>query len=177
MIKKYLSKNLFYVSVMITGLLSSFLGIFYTIFKDRIYESKADSFLEGTGVLSSYITESTGKPSETNYFVIILILSLLFFFVITFILSKILNKKYLTIFNLISFLNIILFIGLIIAIIIVNFSFIFTYIVLIITILIYLFILYKSFDLFKISKDKKMISIGLFILLILIILIILKLFV
>ena len=67
-IKKYISKNLFYISVIITGITSLLFGIFYTLFKANIFENASNDFLEGTGVLSSYITTTTSKPASANYF-------------------------------------------------------------------------------------------------------------
>ena len=102
-IKKYLNKNYFYVSVIIMGLTSGLIGIFYSLFKNKVFERTTNDFLEGTGVLGAYITESTGKPSETNYFIIGLLISIAFFFIVSFVFSRILNKKYTYTFNLNSF--------------------------------------------------------------------------
>ena len=98
-IKKYISKNLFYISVIITGITSLLLGMFYALFKANIFENASNDFLEGTGVLSSYITMTTSRPSEVNYFVIGLIISILFFFIITLLLCLFLKKSYFKIFN------------------------------------------------------------------------------
>ena len=145
-VKKYLNKNLFYISVVITGLTSLFIGIFYSLLKDNTFEVSADKFLEGTGVLGAYITESTGRPSETNFFMIGLIISILFFFIISFVLSKFLNKKFIYIFNLFSILNVILIFGLICSCLFISISFIFSYIFLIIILILYLFVLYFVLD-------------------------------
>lgn len=177
-VKKYLNKNLFYVSVIITGLTSFFIGIFYSLFKDSIFEVTANEFLEGTGVLGAYITESTGRPSETNYFMIALLVSVMFFFIIAFVLSKFLNKKYFYMFNLVSILNVILLFGLFLASIFVGMSLIFTYIFLIVIFIIYLFALYSVLDkILKLDLRKKIISLIIFVIPFIIILIIFKLFV
>lgn len=177
-VKKYLNKNLFYVSVIITGLTSFFIGIFYSLFKDSVFEVTANDFLEGTGVLGAYITESTGRPSETNYFMIGLLVSIIFFFIIAFVLSKFLNKKYFYMFNLISILNVILLLGLFFACILVGISLIFTYIFLIAIFILYLFLLYYVLDkIFEIDLRKKIISLIIIVIPFIIILVIFKLFV
>ena len=123
-IKKYLNKNYFYVSVIIMGLTSGLIGIFYSLFKNKVFERTTNDFLEGTGVLGAYITESTGKPSETNYFIIGLLISIAFFFIVSFVFSRILNKKYTYTFNLNSFLSIILIFGLVFSSLLINISFV-----------------------------------------------------
>ena len=79
-IKNYLDKNLFYISVIITGTTSFLLGIFYTLFKSNVFERASNEFLEGTGVLGSYVTVQSNMPSGINYFVIGLVLGIIFFF-------------------------------------------------------------------------------------------------
>ena len=39
-IKNYLKQNLFYVSVIITGMVSLFTGMFYAFFKNKVFEKK-----------------------------------------------------------------------------------------------------------------------------------------
>lgn len=177
-IRKYLNKNLFYVSVIITGLTSLLFGVFYNLFKDNMFEKAASDFLEGTGVLSAYITESTGRPSETNYFVIVLLIALAFFFVISFIIHLYTKKSYFKIFNLISILNVVLIISLMLSSILINVSVIFIYVILILAFGFYLFILYQCLDkIFNLDKKKIIISLIIFVIPIVLILILLKLFV
>ena len=71
-IKRYLDKNLFYVSVFLTGLTSFLFGIFYTFFKDSVFKNASSSFLENSGILGAYVTTSTSKPDGVNYFLILL---------------------------------------------------------------------------------------------------------
>ena len=134
-IKKYISKNLFYISVIITGITSLLLGMFYALFKANVFENASNDFLEGTGVLSSYITMTTSRPSEVNCFVIGLIISILCFFVITLLLCLFLKKSYFKIFNLLAPLNIILVVGLIFACLFINISSVLSYIILIISLI------------------------------------------
>ena len=177
-IKKYISKNLFYISVIITGITSLLLGMFYALFKANIFENASNDFLEGTGVLSSYITMTTSRPSEVNYFVIGLIISILFFFIITLLLCLFLKKSYFKIFNLLAPLNIILVVGLIFACLFINISSVLSYIILIISFILYLFVLYKTLDkIFDTKLKQRIISLLIFIGPIIIILILLKLFV
>ena len=176
MIKRYLDKNLFYVSAFITGITSLLFGLFYTLFKNSVFENAADNFLEGAGVLSSYITVSTNRPSEVNYFLIALILSLIFFFLIALFLSLYFKMHYMKAFNLISFLNIIWIIGLIFSCVLISFSNLFTYIILIITLVLYLIFLNRYLN-FGYSRKKRFIFIGIFGLILLIIFVLLKLFV
>lgn len=177
-IKSYLDKNLFYVSVIITGITSLLFGIFYLLFKNNVFESASNDFLEGTGVLSAYVTTSTNRPSEVNYFLVGLVLSLVFFFVIALILSLYSKKSYMKVFNLVSVLNIILIIGLILSCIFIDISEIFTYIILIVIAILYLVGLYLCFNkIFDLDKKKTIISLVVFALLVIVILILLKLFV
>lgn len=177
-IKKYLSKNLFYVSVIITGITSLLFGMFYALFKANVFESASNNFLEGTGVLSSYITTTTGKPTGVNYFMVGLIISLLFFFIISLLLNLYLKKSYFKVFNLLACLNIVLVIGLVLACLFINISSIFSYAILIISAILYLFIFYKTLDkLFNFKLKQRIISLLIFIGPIIVILILLKLFV
>lgn len=177
-IKSYLDKNLFYVSVIITGLTSLLFGLFYTLFKNNVFENASNNLFDGTGVLSSYVTTSTNRPSEVNYFLIGLVLSLIFFFVVTLILSLYLKKSYIKLFNLLSFLNIILVIGLIISCIFIGIFDVLAYIILIIIVILYLFMLYMCFNkIFDLDKNKKIISLVGFTVILIIILVLLKLFV
>ena len=177
-IKFYLEKNLFYVSVIITGITSLLFGVFYTLFKDSVFERASSEFLEGTGVLEAYITSATSRPSEINYFVIAIIAALLFFFIISLLLHFYLKKDYFKIFNLLSCLNVILIFILILSCIFIKISNIFTYVILIAGIILYLFILYKNLKfLFKLGKKQIVISLLIFICPIIITLILLKLFV
>lgn len=177
-IKSYLDKNLFYVSVILTGVTSLLFGIFYSLFKNNVFDMASNDFLEGTGVLSAYVTTSTNRPSEVNYFLVGLVLSLAFFFVISLIWSLYLKKSYMKVFNLVSILNVILIIGLILSCIFIGIFNIFTYIILIVIILLYLFGLYLCFNkILDLDKKKTVISLAFFVLLVIIILILLKLFV
>ena len=177
-IKKYISKNLFYISVIITGITSLLFGIFYTLFKANIFENASNDFLEGTGVLSSYITTTTSKPASANYFMIGLIISLLFFFIVSLFLNLYLKKSYFKMFNLLAPLNIILVIGLVFACLFINISSVFSYIILFILTILYLFIFYQTLDkLFNFKLKQKIISLLIFIGPIILILILLKLFV
>ena len=170
-IKSYLDKNLFYVSVIISGLTSLLFGLFYTLFKNNVFENASNNLFDGTGVLSSYVTTSTNRPSEVNYFLIGLVLSLL-------ILSLYLKKSYIKLFNLLSFLNIILVIGLIISCIFIGIFDVLAYIILIIIVILYLFMLYMCFNkIFDLDKNKKIISLVGFTVIVIIILVLLKLFV
>lgn len=177
-IKDYLNKNLFYVSVLITGILGFCTGIFYTLFKDMMFKNASSEFLEGTGVLSAYITSSTARPSETNYFTLVLLITIAFCFLICFILSLYLKKNYFAIFNLFSFVNIIWILGFICSLLFINISLIFTYIFLIIVFILYIFILYKCFnEILNLNKRQIIISLLIFLLPVIIILILFKLFV
>lgn len=177
-IRNYLKKDRFLVSTLITGFLSLLIGFFYILFKNRVFDVAASDYLENTSVLGSYITMVTNRPSLGHYFVIGFLVSIVFFFIISLVLSFYLKEKYSFIFNLLGILNIILIIGVILAIICVNFSFILTYILLFIILALYLFILYGCFDLIlKLYKKRKIISLSIFIIPIILILVILKLFV
>ena len=177
-IRNYLNQNLFYVSVIITGVVSLLAGVFYALLKNKVFEMASSNFLEGTGVLGTYVTTSTDKPSAIYYFLIGLFCGLCFFFIISFILRIYLKTNYFKVFNLFGILNIFLFIGLILAIIFINFTILFTYGLLFILIILYLFVLYKCLDLiFKLNMKKKIVSLVIFILPVIMILIILKLFV
>lgn len=177
-IKKYINKNLFYISVVITGVTSLLFGLFYTLFKAYIFESASNDFLEGTGVLSSYVTTVTAKPSEVNYFIIGLIISIVFFFIISLFLNLYLKKGYFKIFNLISILNIVLVIGLILSCLLINISSVFAYIILIVSIILYLYIFYNALGIIlNMSFKGKNISLLIFLGPVILILIILKLFV
>lgn len=177
-IKNYLDKNLFYISVIITGTTSFLLGIFYTLFKSNVFERASNEFLEGTGILGSYVTVQSNMPSGINYFVIGLVLGIIFFFLTAMLLRLYLKKDYFKIFNLLSILNSVLIVGLIISCIFINISYMFSYIVLIISLLLYLFIFYKSLDeIFDVNLKQRIISLLVFIGPIIIILILLKLFV
>lgn len=177
-VSNYIHKNLFYVSVFVMGLVSLVIGIFYALLKNKMFEVASNDFLEGTGVLSSYITMSTDRPNAINYFLIGLLGILLFFFVICFILKKYLKKSYLEVFNLFGILNVVLLGGFILGFIFINVSIIFTLIFLLVIMLLYLFCLYICLDkIFKLSLRKKIISLLIFILPVIVILIILKLFV
>ena len=177
-IKTYLNKNLFYLSVAFTGLTSLLFGLFYSLFKNNIFEKASSEFLEGTGVLSAYVTKATSTPSELNYFLIGLVLSLIFFFAITLIMSLYLKQKYFKIFNLFGILNIILIIGLSFSSLFINIFDILAYVILIITSFLYLIILYKCLiSIFKLNKKKRGITLLIFVIPIILILIILKLFV
>lgn len=177
-VRKYLNKNLFYISVIITGFTSLLFGVFYNLFKDNMFERAASDFLEGTGVLSAYITESTGRPSETNYFVIILLISICFFFIISLLMHLYTKKSYFKIFNLLSILNIVLIIGLALSSIFISVSVIFTYVILILCFGFYLFGLYQCLDkIFNLDKKKRIISMAIFVIPVILILILLKLFV
>lgn len=177
-IKRYIQKNLFYLSVIITGMTSLFLGIFYTLFKANIFENVSNDFLTGTGVLGSYVTKATFRFPYVNYFVIGLIISLLFFFMVFLILHLFLKEEYLKIFNLLSFLNIILIVGLILACLLINISDVFSFIILISFVILYLLVLNKTFDeIFNISLKQRIMSLVIIACLIIVILILLKLFV
>lgn len=174
MVKKLEFKN-FYISALSTGITSFLLGLFYTLFKDATFEKGVDDFLEGTGVLASYITSSTGKPSETNYFLIGFLCALIFFFLISFLLHLYLKKDYIKIFNMLSSLNVILSIFLILSCTLTNISVIVSCALLVIGLILYLVLLYKKLN--DIPLKQKIISLVVFALLIFLILIFLKLFV
>ena len=177
-IKSYLDKNLFYVSVIVSGLTSGLIGVFYTLYKDKLFELTTDNFLEGTGVLGAYITSSTGRPSETNYFLIGLVFSILFFFIISFIISKFLKKKYTLIFNLLSLLNVVLLIGLVLNCLFINLSLTIVYIFIGLFIFAYLFLFYKVFkEIFNLLNKEIAILFSMLLIPFIIILIVLKLFV
>lgn len=177
-IKKYLNKNYFYISVIIMGLTSGLIGIFYSLFKNEVFERATNDFLEGTGVLGAYITESTGKPSETNYFIIGLLISIAFFFIVSFVFSRILNKKYTYTFNLNSFLSIILIIGLIFSSLLINISFVLGLIIFCLSLCLYFISIYLILDkMFKLDFKKKIFALSILLILVIIILVLLKLFV
>ena len=175
-LEKYLEKNLFYVSVIITGLTSVLFGLFYAFFKDNIYNEATSNFLDGTGVLSAYVTTSV-KSNSHNYFIIGLAISLIFFFVIAFILKVITKENYFKCFNLINFLNIILLIGLIFSLIVIRVS-IFPYIILIVFILIFMFMFYCSLrKIFKLDIKNSFMFLGILSVIVIFVLIMFKLFV
>ena len=174
----YLKKNLFYISVMITGFTSLLMGIFYGILKSKLFETVSSNFLDGTGVLGAYVTVSSSKPSGVNYFLIVFLLGLGLFFLITFVLKIYLKKRYLEVFNLFGILNIILIFSFILGIIFINVSLLLSFILIIIGIICYLFFLYRCLIfIFKLDIKKSIISLIIFLIPILIILVILKLFV
>lgn len=176
-IKNYLKQNLFYVSVIITGMVSLFTGMFYAFFKNKVFEITSSNYLEGTGVLANYVTVSTDRPSGVYYFLIGLFCTILFFFTVSMIFKWYLKKNYIQIFNLFGILNVILLICLILGIIFINILVLFTYIILFVFLLVYLFYFYKGLDLFNIDKKKKIISLFIFLLPVIFILLSFKLFV
>lgn len=176
-IKNYLRQNLFYVSVIITGIVSFLMGLFYVLLKNELFEMTSSNYLEGTGVLANYVTVSTDRPSGVYYFLIGLFCAFFFFLIVSLILKGYLKKDYFQIFNLFGILNVILMICLILGVCFINISVLFTYIILFVFLLFYLFGFYKSLDLLNIDKKKKIFSLLIFVLPIIIILLILKLFV
>lgn len=177
-VSNYIHKRMFYVSVILTGLVSLVMGIFYALLKNEMFLVASHNFLEGTGVLGAYITVATDRPNAINYFLIGLLGTLLFFFVISFILKKYLKKSYLDVFNLFGILNVIVLVFIILGIILLNISISFTLIFLFLMMVLYLLGFYICLDkAFKLPLKARIISLLIFILPVIIILIILKLFV
>lgn len=177
MVKRFINKNLFPLSLIITFICSMLFGLFYALFKSKLVDRTLSDYYEGTSVLNFYVTGVSEEPSYFNYFLIVFIISMFFFFLISFILSYFYKEKYFKVFNLFGCLNIILIIGLILSLIFINLNIILGFIFLILSFGLYLFVLYKAIELFNLGKSKKIISLGVFSLLIMIILFILKFFV
>ena len=178
LIKKYFLKNRFYLSVIITGILSLILGLFYVFFKKNLFESTSSLFLDGTGVLESYVSVSNLKPNFTIYFLIIFLLSLFLFFGLTFVFKFILKQRYRNIFNLFGVLNILLILGFIFEFIFLHFSVYFTYVLLIFVFILYLVLFYRYLKMFfKVSLRQRIILLLIIVLLVFGILLILKFFV
>lgn len=177
-IKKYLDKNLFYVSVILTGITSFLTGLFYLLFKNSVFEKATENYLEGTGVLSSYITVQTSQPASFKYFLIGLVISIIFFFLISLVLHIYLKQKYFLIFNNLAILNVVLIIALIISSIIVSFSQTISFIILILAVILYLFLFNICLSKFwKINFKKRMVASLIILIFLIVILIFLKLFV
>ena len=177
MIKRYLNKNSFSFSLIITFICSILFGIFYALFKSKMFDRTLSNYYEGTSILGFYVTEVSESPNYFNYFLILFLIVFIFFFLISFVLSYFYKEKFFKIFNLFGFLNIILIIGLVFSLIFINLNIILGFIFLILALGLYLFILYKALKLFNLDNKKRLIFLGIFILLVIIILLILKFFV
>lgn len=168
--KTYLKKNLFHLSVIITGITCALTGIFYVLYKSHIFKTASSNLLEGSSTLNSYVVSSSMDVNYVNYFFIMTIIMIIFYLIITFVFYKIIKDKRL--FNFISFSNIILIIGLIFSCIFIN------YFILMVFIIIYLIYLYKNLkNIFNLDTKQSIKCISVIIILIIIIYIILKLFV
>ena len=176
-VKKYMQKNWFLISVMITGVMALVMGIFYALLKSKRFMMAEEKFLENTSVLGPYITLSAEKPDTVKYFIIIFLIALGFILIVSLILSIYLKKRYIDVFNLFSILNIILILGFLGGIVFLNISFLIAYILLILISILYLFVLYKCLYIFKLENKKRILSLLIFIIPLILILIILKLFV
>mgnify|MGYP004504839567 CR=1 FL=1 len=134
-----------YKNILLVGITSLVLAIFYVFLKQSIVKLNTESFIENANVLNQFVTVSQVKENYLFSFMIVLLFGFIFFFILPF-LVHLYEKKisFINYFNLFASNSIFLIICIVFSMICLKISIFLSYLCLIFGLFIYLYFIYNK---------------------------------
>lgn len=126
-------------NIVINSIISILSGVYYNLLNEKIIQNNYNNYINGSGILSSFVSKSSSETPKDYTYLIVIIITLIILFLIPLILKKITKKNYISYFK----YNYILIIGIILSALFIYLSTLLSIIFLVITILTYLIITIK----------------------------------